>query len=145
MCFFHRKRMFIWNNIFFSYAFDSRDHFQGVGGRMSLVLFYFRLWIIWDMKSRSWNWIYINKLRKYFPFLKWCIVFLSGDEAAYVAAVSSQLFVLNNNLMLEWADNCSEELSKEAYYAVISLSIQGGDLRGVMAYNRLDTPVCWLS
>ncbi|XP_020613853.1 clustered mitochondria protein homolog [Orbicella faveolata] len=50
-----KKRMFIWNNIFFSYAFDSRDHFQGVG----------------------------------------------GDEAAYAAA--------------------------------------GGDLRGVMAYNRLDT------
>ncbi|PFX18364.1 Clustered mitochondria protein-like [Stylophora pistillata] len=50
-----KKRMFIWNNIFFSYAFDSRDHFEAVG----------------------------------------------GDEAAYAAA--------------------------------------GGDLRGVMAYNRLDT------
>ena len=30
--------MFIWNNIFFSYAFDSRDHFQGVGGRMNVAI-----------------------------------------------------------------------------------------------------------
>lgn len=50
-----KKRMFIWNNIFFSFAFDSRDHFQDLG----------------------------------------------GDNAAYAAA--------------------------------------GGDLKGVMAYNRLDT------
>lgn len=50
-----KKRMFIWNNIFFSFAFDSRDHFQELG----------------------------------------------GDDAAYAAA--------------------------------------GGDLKGVMAYNRLDT------
>ncbi|XP_067032166.1 clustered mitochondria protein homolog [Acropora muricata] len=27
-----KKRMFIWNNIFFSFAFDSRDHFQELGG-----------------------------------------------------------------------------------------------------------------
>ena len=31
-----RKRMFIWNNIFFSFAFDSRDHFQELGGKLSL-------------------------------------------------------------------------------------------------------------
>lgn len=27
-----KKRMFIWNNIFFSFAFDSRDHFHELGG-----------------------------------------------------------------------------------------------------------------
>ena len=36
-----RKRMFIWNNIFFSFAFDSRDHFQELGGKLSLWYFCF--------------------------------------------------------------------------------------------------------
>ena len=30
--FVRRKRLFIWNNIFFSFAFDSRDHYQQLGG-----------------------------------------------------------------------------------------------------------------
>ena len=30
--------MFIWNNIFFSFAFDSRDHFQELGGKLRLYL-----------------------------------------------------------------------------------------------------------
>ena len=36
MCYLCRKRMFIWNNIFFSYAFDSRDHFEAVGGKLTV-------------------------------------------------------------------------------------------------------------
>lgn len=29
--------MYIWNNIFFSLAFDSRDHFKNVGGAVYVV------------------------------------------------------------------------------------------------------------
>lgn len=65
-------------------------------------------------------------------------LFSTGDEAAYAAAVSFYcLFVLH----------CSKDrsLSNDDTETYLKLSFdnlwQGGDLRGVMAYNRLDSQV----
>ena len=38
--------MFIWNNIFFSFAFDSRDHFQELGGKVTCIFLFLNLNIV---------------------------------------------------------------------------------------------------
>ena len=77
-----RKRMFIWNNIFFSFAFDSRDHFQELGGKLSLWYFcFYDVKIGFGAKTPFWCFLFF-------------FLFFSGDEAAYSAAVRLRLFAL---------------------------------------------------
>ena len=38
--------MFIWNNIFFSFAFDSRDHFQELGGKETCIFLFLTLNVV---------------------------------------------------------------------------------------------------